>query len=264
MSAIKEGASLLCDTVSHLMPMSEENDRKEGDKYVLRPLDIVLFEGDASDPVSAFIKSVTLHGVIPNLKSPFHRVWTHSGILVDKTVLPLPCLEDGKIYIYESGFSGEIYPVFLYSRVLPVDHVVAKRGHHLGPQIRDFSAVVAEGTMTVAVAPLTDDFRQLALEKLKQNLPIPNILPAIAAAEDKVYKQLQSFKRSVSTIIPQAAVNVKPEIFCSELVAIIFQRMGLPSFTETNADQMTPVSLEACPEFGGRIYYPKEFRTKED
>ncbi|KAJ3392498.1 hypothetical protein HDU80_010857 [Chytriomyces hyalinus] len=209
MSAIKEGAVKLCDTVSNLMPMREENGRRECDKYVLRPLDIVLFEGDSSDPVSAFIKSIT--------------VSIHS------------------------------------------------------PQIRDFAAVVAEGNMTVAVAPLKDDFRQLALEKLKQNpnllldvhkefeeytFPIPNILPAIAAAEDTLYKQLESFKKSVSTIFPQAGVNAKPEIFCSELVAIIFQRMGLPSFTDTNADQMTPVSLEACQEFGGNVVYPKEFRTQ--
>ncbi|TPX77405.1 hypothetical protein CcCBS67573_g01294 [Chytriomyces confervae] len=274
LSTIKAEALRLRDTVVHLIPQSEGSNDK--DKYVLRPLDVVLFEGASSDPVSAFIKSVTLHGVVPKLRSPFHRLWTHSGILADNTVLPLPCLQDGKMYIYESVFSGEIYPVYQYSCVLPVDQAIAEHSYHLGPQIRDFAAVVAEGDTTVGVAPLTDDFRQLVVEQLKHNpnllldihkefqgytFPIPNILPAVAAAEEVLYNELQSFKRAASSMFPHASANKKPEIFCSELVATIFKRLGLPSFINTNPDQVTPLSLEVCPEFGGNIFYAKEFKT---
>ncbi|KAJ3248958.1 hypothetical protein HDU77_007912 [Chytriomyces hyalinus] len=246
----------LRDTVVQLLPQGEVSYDK--DKYVLRPLEVVLFEGASSDPVSAFIKSVTWLGVVPKLRSPFRRLWTHSGILVDNTVLPLPCLEDGKMYIYESAFSGEIYPVYQYSRVLPVDHAAAEHSYHLGPQIRDFAAVVAEEDATVGVAPLTEDFRQLVLEQLKHNpnllldihkefqgctFPIPNILPAVAAAEEVVHNELQSFKRAASSM------------FCER------EARNLLHFINTNPDQVTPLSLEVCPEFGGNIFYAKEFKT---
>ncbi|KAJ3229310.1 hypothetical protein HDU77_001630, partial [Chytriomyces hyalinus] len=74
--------------------------------YTLKPLDAVLFAGN--DPVATFIKRITLHEVVPRIDRPFHELWTHAGILVDKTVLPLPFLEDGKMYLYESVFSGTV------------------------------------------------------------------------------------------------------------------------------------------------------------
>ncbi|KAJ3280021.1 hypothetical protein HDU76_009318, partial [Blyttiomyces sp. JEL0837] len=59
--------------------------------YKLQPLDLVLFLG--RDPVAKFIKKVELEQVVPNLRRPFHNLWTHAGMLIDKSILPLPFLE---------------------------------------------------------------------------------------------------------------------------------------------------------------------------
>ena len=46
------------------------------------------------------------------------------GIILNKTVLPLDCLEQDKLYIYESIFTGTVLG-YTYSRVFPVDHPVS-------------------------------------------------------------------------------------------------------------------------------------------
>jgi hypothetical protein len=59
--------------------------------HKLKALDCVLFLG--KDPVAKLIKNVTLDSVVPQLTTPFNALWTHAGILVDKSILPLPFIE---------------------------------------------------------------------------------------------------------------------------------------------------------------------------
>ncbi|ORY40770.1 hypothetical protein BCR33DRAFT_719294 [Rhizoclosmatium globosum] len=239
-------------------------------EYKLQPLDTVLFAGLDSDPVSKLIKKITLHEVVPELKTPFHEIWTHAGILVDKTVLPIDCLEDGKIYILESGFSGEILG-YVYSKILPVDHKVEQDGCHLGPQIRDFAAVVEETDANVGICPLTPEARSLLQQKLTQNpnfvldiynkyksysYPLTNPLRVVASASTSLHNDLKEYEATTKD------VEEKDEtVFCSELVSIIYREIGHPTFVAANPDTFSPLELEVAPEFGGRVYYAKEDKT---
>ncbi|KAJ3010349.1 UNVERIFIED_CONTAM: hypothetical protein HDU68_002175 [Siphonaria sp. JEL0065] len=241
----------------------------EGQTYRLKPLDAVLFAG--SDPVANFIKRIELHEVVPRLERPFHELWTHAGILVDKSVLPLDCLEEGKLYLYESVFSGEVAG-YVYSKVLPVDHSTKIGSFHLGPQIRDFAAVVNEGDADVGICPLSPQERAFMENRLKENpnllldlyhqykdfgYPITNILPVIASASQSLYHDLQYFEKLSSEFFPHKQEK-KTVVFCSELVSIIYKEIGHNTFKATAPDTFTPLAVEVVPEFGSIVYYAKE------
>ncbi|KAJ3288523.1 hypothetical protein HDU79_004797 [Rhizoclosmatium sp. JEL0117] len=239
-------------------------------EYVVKPLDAVLFAG--SDPVANLIKRIELHEVVPRLHSPFHELWTHAGILVDKTVLPLDCMEDGKMYIFESVFSGQVAG-YVYSKVLPVDHVVPPHGNHLGPQIRDLYAVVDEGDSDVGICPLTDKERQFMEQKLRENpnlildiynkykdfgYPMTNILSVVASASEGLYNDLKAFNTAASQYFPHAKEPKKNTVFCSELVSIVYKEIGHPSFVNVSPDTFTPLEVQVVPEFGSNVFYAKE------
>ncbi|KAJ3237854.1 hypothetical protein HDU77_011598, partial [Chytriomyces hyalinus] len=243
--------------------------------YTLKPLDAVLFAGN--DPVATFIKRITLHEVVPRIDRPFHELWTHAGILVDKTVLPLPFLEDGKMYLYESVFSGTVVGytcmynftgilipnpsrVFSDSKVLPVDKNVPPGGCHLGPQIRDFEAVVDEGTVNVGICPLTSEQRRIVEEKFKENpnflleiyeqykefgYPLTNLLSVVASASDNLRDELDKFgqfaKKTFGAVGP-----VKKTVFCSEFISIIYKQVGLKTFTDNLPETFTPLEVEVA------------------
>ncbi|KAJ3285342.1 hypothetical protein HDU79_007389 [Rhizoclosmatium sp. JEL0117] len=238
--------------------------------YNLKPLDAVLFAG--ADPVANFIKKIELHEVVPRLDTPFHELWTHAGILVDKSVLPLDCLEEGKLYLYESVFSGEVAG-YVYSKVLPVDHPTKPGSFHLGPQIRDFAAVVKEGDSDVGICPLTPEERTFMEARLKENpnllldlynkyhefgYPITNLLPVIASASQSLYKDLEIFSNVTKEFFPHPSQSKKNTVFCSELVSIIYKEIGHKSFANASPDTFTPLAVEVVPEFGNAVYYAKE------
>ncbi|KAJ3244390.1 hypothetical protein HDU78_011041 [Chytriomyces hyalinus] len=267
-SVIGKLAAFFCPKEKDLPDVPMESD------YVLKPFDVVLFAG--TDPVANFIKRVTLHEVVPNVNLPFTELWTHSGILVDKTVLPLDCLEEGKLYIYESVFSGRVAG-YVYSRILPVDHAVPKRGYHLGPQLRDFNAVVDEGTANVGICRLSDKNRQWIQRVMAQNprflldlynfyhdfsYPVKNILPVLAAASDKLYHDLEKFDNFVALFFNDTQQSPKSQrIFCSELVATLFCAFGLPTFVQMKPNRFTPLELEVAPEMERKILYAKVNRV---
>ncbi|KAI9313328.1 hypothetical protein BDR26DRAFT_933001 [Obelidium mucronatum] len=241
----------------------------EGQTYKLKPLDAVLFAGN--DPVANIIKKITLHEVVPRIDKPFHELWTHAGIIVDKTVLPLDCLEEGKLYLYESVFSGTVAG-YVYSKVLPVDHPTKVGSFHLGPQIRDFAAVVNEGDSDVGICPLSPDARAFLEQRLKENpnlildlynkykdfgYPITNILPVVASASKSLYEDLQYWSKLTSNFFP-GQEEPKTVVFCSELVSIIYKEIGHSTFKEASPDTFTPLAVEVVPEFGSIVYYAKE------
>ncbi|KAJ3115349.1 hypothetical protein HK100_001372 [Physocladia obscura] len=253
------------DAVKRLHEISINGD------YELKPLDAVLFAG--SDPVAGFIKKIELHEVVPRIQRPFHELWTHAGILVNKSVLPLDCLEDGKMYLYESVFSGKVAG-YVYSTILPVDHPVPKDSFHLGPQIRDFEAVVAEGDADVGICPLTKSQREFLEAKFSANpnllldlyhqyhdfgYPITNILPVIASASQPLYADLQYFNKISLEFFPHK--EKKKVVFCSELVSIIYREIGHKSFSTSSPDTFTPLAVEVVPEFGSIVFYAKENKT---
>ncbi|KAI8850009.1 hypothetical protein BC829DRAFT_416308 [Chytridium lagenaria] len=101
------------------------------------------------------------------LTQPFHALWTHAGVLVDRTVLDLDILEPGKLYIYESVFSGSLLG-FEYSKTLPVDHTVSPGSYHLGPQIRSICESKRGDFCSELVALL---YRELGIKAFQEVKP---------------------------------------------------------------------------------------------
>ncbi|KAI9344063.1 hypothetical protein BDR26DRAFT_933002 [Obelidium mucronatum] len=217
----------------------------------LQPFDAVLFAG--SDPVANFIKTIELHEVVPKIDRPFRELWTHAGILVDKSVLPLDCLEEGKLYIYESVFSGEVAG-YEYSKVLPVDHPTEVGDCHLGPQLRDFEAAINDGDANVGICPLGKKERAFLEARLKEEpklllniynrfkdfgYPITNILPVIASASTSLYEELQDWEKLSAELFPDEARK-----------KVLLYLLGAHTFC--------PLEVELVPEFGSTIYYAKE------
>ncbi|KAJ3090445.1 hypothetical protein HK100_007449, partial [Physocladia obscura] len=246
------------------------NERSYPFFFLQQPFDLVLFGG--SDP---FIKKIELHELVPNLVKPFHQLWTHSGILVDKTVLPLDCLEDGKLYIYESVFSGRIGTI-VYSKVLLVDRHVSEKSFHLGPQIRELVPVLAEGDTDVAICPLTNEARTILNKKLAANpnllleihqkyyefgYPIANPLRVIASVSEHIHKELAMLKTLRETLF-LGIHKKKDQVFCSKLVALIYSQFGgsdgaFATFTSAPANTFLPLELKVASEFDGAVYYAK-------
>ncbi|KAJ3125537.1 hypothetical protein HK101_005911, partial [Irineochytrium annulatum] len=47
-------------------------------------------------------------------------------------------------------------------------------------------------------------------------------------------------------------VRDRGTVFCSELVALLYSRIGLPDFISVEPEELTPVEVEVMPSFGGR------------
>ncbi|KAJ3193806.1 hypothetical protein HDU82_002697 [Entophlyctis luteolus] len=265
--------------------LSDKHDILPDGTYQPKPFDAVLFGG--TDP---FIKRIELHEVVPNLEAPFHALWTHSGIIVDKSVLPLDFMEDGKLYIYESVFSGRIGPVvcecscvlssslthgswILDSKILPLDRHISENSFFLGPQIREFESVVGEGDADVAIVPLTKMARAFLASQLEKrpnllvdihkkfynfSYPIANPLRVIASASDPVYKELDVLRKLRAEFLPFP--ESKDKVFCSEMLAWIYRDIGFASFMAKDPELFSPLEIEVCPEFGGEVFYAKEHK----
>ncbi|KAJ3114529.1 hypothetical protein HDU96_001991 [Phlyctochytrium bullatum] len=238
----------------------------------VEPLDIVLFNGN--DAVGNFISKVQAKHVVPGLKSPFGALWTHAGIIVDYSVLPLPCLSDGRLYIFESVFSGQVLG-YVYSRVLPVDHEVKEGGFRLGPQLRDFVKVVEEHPVDIAVCKMEAGQRKRLMDNLPdtqrklldfysyyKNWGYPlNPLPQFAAASPALFNTLVQMRNAVDKLLFQA--NRQPgdpaadqKVFCSELVAMTLKEVGVDDFVASGITppEFTPVELNAMPSFRTWFY----------
>ena len=224
----------------------------------IRPLDTVLFKG--SDAVASFIAKVEASQVVPHLPndSKWHGLWTHAGIIVDKNVLPLDCLEPNRIYILESIFSGQIMN-FTYSKVLPVDHII-KGGFHLGPQIRDLWQVIDEAKADVGIFQLDPSERErllgpygiqetrrrlLAFHREYHSYSYPlNPVPQLAAASPALYKNIKLMKDSFDAFQKSNASasneDKKKKVFCSELVALLYRALEVPGFSKFSSSTSVP------------------------
>ncbi|KAJ3064629.1 hypothetical protein HDU98_011972 [Podochytrium sp. JEL0797] len=252
-------------------------------KRQVAALDTVLFNG--KELVSAFIAKIESVFVVPVLEPDqrFHATWTHAGIIVDKNVLPLPCLEEGKLYIFESVLSGKIME-YEYTKIMCVDHDISKKGFFIGPQIRPLVDVVEEVGADVAVFQLSDleherllvkdivATRKAMLEFYEAHkdwgYPL-NPLPQFAAASVDLYSAVARLRKSTESMlksIPGTETLLQPnkEIFCSEMVAKIYdEALKVHGFCEdkkqTNMKfkhytEYTPLDLEVMEALKGPVY----------
>ncbi|KAJ3312706.1 hypothetical protein HDU76_002825, partial [Blyttiomyces sp. JEL0837] len=222
----------------------------------LKPFDLVLFKG--GDAISTFIQNVSKTQVVHRLDAPFDAVWTHAGILLDHSVLPLDCMEEGKLYIYESVMAGEVAGI-TYSAVVPVDHQVPKGSFHLGPQLRLFSAVCHETKGDIAVIPLNESLRKkiyakgsqfittklLAFHEKYSKFGYPmNPLEVLASASPSLFNTLNTVKTFTERLMNTPPA--KQSVFCSELVALLLAELEVEGFYIENAavGSTTPPSVD--------------------
>ncbi|KAJ3029342.1 hypothetical protein HK097_005819, partial [Rhizophlyctis rosea] len=239
--------------------------------YEIKPLDLVLFLG--TDPVGSVITKIERKYVLPDLKEPFTAIWTHAGIVVDKSVLGYEWMEDGVLYLYESVFSGTVAG-YKYSEFLPLD--TKAEGFHLGPQVRKLLDVINEGSCDSAICPLTPEVRASLTNPtatqiirdfhqtyLGAGYPL-SILPQLGAASEGLFDALDAVKKW----FPSQADEVdKKLVFCSELTALLYAKLGVEGFSEEKAGRLTPLELEVMDCFGGVCHFVKrsgDLLVKED
>ncbi|KAJ3268387.1 N-acetylgalactosamine kinase [Terramyces sp. JEL0728] len=250
---------------------------KEG--YKLRPFDLVLFKGN--DPAGNLIQKIEKKYVERSEANVEGTLWTHVGIIVDKSVLPLECMEQGKLYLYESVFSGSICG-YTYCKVGPVDHPFGNgKKNHSGPQLRPFTEAIMEASADIGISTLTDEERKkiyargesklqeefLELYNKYKDYGYPySIVPQLASASDSLFSlfnKAKLFAKKVEKKIEEKLNNEsrggngKKTVFCSQFAAKIYSRFGVSGFENSEAGKFTPIELDSAPAFKTDDYYVK-------
>lgn len=164
----------------------------------------------------------------------------HMHLLVNKALLPdVSGLEEDKWYLLESNIPDEGEPIDVISQ-----------GHKEGVQIRDFNEVI---TYNKSIG------NRVFLSRLKCNpwSDDPNKRSFIIAEMSKVWKCYYScgyqkdavaFGCSIfDTLIPmsQKRCNENNAVYCSNLISIIYRRLGIIRRLAQSGDQVAPQQLLA-------------------
>ena len=187
-----------------------------------KPLDLALFKG--RDIVSAIISTGLELGVGAS-------DWTHVGVLVDSTVLPLPQLKQGRLYVLESTSSNDANP----------DVVSGKKD--FGVQIRDFetSLRLYEGHVGFAALANVVDMetaKEVLLELWEKEKDLPyssNLLNLVGA----LFSCCRGQRKLVNSIVPAGDMNHSK--FCSQLAAEIYLAVGV--FEGVDPTNVVPMDL---------------------
>ena len=189
-----------------------------------KPLDLALFKGQ--DIVSAIISTGLELGVGAS-------DWTHVGVFVDSTVLPLPQLQHGRLYVLESTSSNDENP----------DVVSGKKD--FGVQIRDFETTLRlyEGHVGFAAlsnAGVVDMERAkeflIKLWEKEKDLPYSaNLLNLVGA----LFSCCRGQRKLVNSVVPAGDMNHSK--FCSQLAAEIYLAVGV--FEGVDPTNVVPMDL---------------------
>lgn len=199
----------------------------------LRPLDLIMFKG--SDFVSNFIRYLESKSELPEDGVDI-SAFSHCGLIITSEILDHPDVYPGKIYIWESTMSG------LLGEGVP--NVEGKS--FFGSQLRDFDlllpAYLASDNSEVAVCSLNSNpFRDNNIEdrfkgifnlynNRKYNYNIINLLATIIP----FFRKIRGFF--------QKLFSTRKWLFCSELIAHVYQDLGL--FPKTlNPENVTPMDF---------------------
>lgn len=194
-----------------------------------KPLDIIVFRG--TEFVSAIIAEIQEHAL--NI-SKSGGVWTHVGLCVDNTVLDLPQLKPGKLYVLEAVFSTDDCP-----------DVISGRGD-FGVQIRDYDELMTKYSGRIGFASLLayadKNTAKAALTKLwhkeEDTVYSFNCFNMCAA----MFAWCRPTRDAVNKAIPFVATDrIK---FCSQLVAEAYNAIGLMNVDPKNVVPMDFLGYE--------------------
>ena len=221
------------------------------------PLDLILFQG--SEPVSKLIGFL-------ELETLGNGDFSHVGLLVNSEILPtIPQLQPGRWYVWESTFSAT--EGFMKKFSDGVANITTGEGK-FGVQIRDFIDVCTsyQKDGKVAWAKLinnpwenTKDRKALinkvtSIHELYGNRTYnANFLALLASIFPCLRKIRDNFEELLvdghSILTSMKLVKDDPSnpgvigwLFCSQLVALIYQRLGLIP-PEIDPDNVVPVDF---------------------
>lgn len=183
----------------------------------MRPLDLLLFRGD--EFVSNIISKLEKRGNKTSRAGNF----THAGIIVTRDILDVPLLKPGKLYVLESTIGGKLGSGVpdIYGRTF------------LGVQIRDLEILIdaydRPNSTSIAWCPL-------------YNNPIETNLQLVRQKFGEVYDEIDNIWWDancwslLSALYPcmrpcrgciESSLKTKNWLFCSEMVAIIYKKIGI-------------------------------------
>jgi hypothetical protein len=244
-----------------------------------QPLDLILFRGAdfVSDTIRLFEDAVLKTGQ-----------FSHSGVLINSDILPsVPQLEPGRWYVWESTASAT--SGIMEKFTTPVPNALTGKGK-FGVQIRDFEDVVTaylqSSGAAVAWCPLqsnpwtrqpneTDvsyanrqkdliqDIRDVFVEYGTRTYDA-NCLDLCASLFPCIRKSRDEFRTVLVNehkIFSSVDLNIDPAgwVFCSELVTLIYQEVGVIS-SSINPLNVVPVDFlgagnNGVPNLTQRIVY---------
>lgn len=211
--------------------LKKQNFSKKGEKYnnfknKIKPFDLVLFKG--GDFISDFIRYTqlnntdTLHNKKYNVNS---NQFSHVGIVVTKSILPISSLENNKLYIWESTMSGDLTD--------GVPNILGES--YLGVQLRDLDLVIKNYDL--------NPYTQIAFASLKNNIYEDIIYNFdISNNFEKLFALYNGIRYDANFLSLYSAVdkdyryyrdtfeeilNTENWLFCSELVALVYKEVGI-------------------------------------
>jgi hypothetical protein len=144
--------------------------------------------------------------------------YTHVGCVVNDELLPDCGLEHGQWYVWESTFSSKLFKSGDIG-------VLGTEGGHFGPQLRKLDKVVP--------AYLSKQGTAMALGKLRGNPWLDvSMRPRIIKKFRKVFNEYNDIRYDYNPISLLGSI-IKPlrthndKLFCSELVAVVYVKLGI-------------------------------------
>jgi hypothetical protein len=188
----------------------------------IRPLDTLVFKGN--DFVSTSITKIE--------KIAFgNGDWSHVGLVVTTDLIPIKNGVKGKLYVWESTMSGR-----LTDGVYNVETGKSK----FGVQIRSLDEILASNTCKIGWCRLR-----------KNPWKKPEVQHQLKLFKKKYGKASYEYSffpllKTIFSCIPKSK-STNHRFFCSELVATIYQLIGLiPS--NVDPEQIAPVELLSYPK----------------
>ena len=243
------------DTLSISPPVSTTGDFIR--IHELKPLDLGLVDG--AGVVSSFIKGLEklCLGV---------GTFSHMFMVVDRTILNLPELVPGKLYTLEITMSGILND--------GVKDIEGKS--HLGVQVRDLTEVckaqIKMGSKIYFSKLSNSPYRDGYVWRYSNFNLIQTYRDNLAKAMLNIYQTYKGmgYNFNVKSLIFKPFFGFKKQVndegvFCSELVAIIYSRLGISNVAEPRdivpatilAKAATNLSFIDCFERPMKLYYKK-------
>lgn len=188
------------------------------------PFDLVLFRGKG-EPISSLIC------MIENYKRG-DGLWSHVGMLINTDICKFKGGKKNRLYVLESTLSK-----------LTDDIPDVQTGDSFfGVQIRDFREVVKKYNGNIAIAKLIYNPYHYLSNKIIRRTFQPILQSVIHLRYDYNCFSLLSAPFPIFRPIRDKFISRDKSLFCSELVAIIYKKMGILK-DDVIADEVLPVDL---------------------